>query len=58
MSRYGLHGRITAQPGRGDELTELLLEGRQPVSRQIAAASFSDRFETVPAGGKGLRSGS
>jgi quinol monooxygenase YgiN len=29
VSRFGLHGRIEAQPGRGEELAQLLLEAAE-----------------------------
>ena len=102
---YGMHGRIVAQPGHGDELAAILREAAagleadpncllyvvsraaddrdsiwvteawtdraahaasldDPAARELIArarpiiASFADRAELVPEGGKGLRQSS
>lgn len=52
MKKYGLHGKLTAQPGKGAQLSAILLEAANLVSKakgcQIYLISTdSDQAETV-----------
>lgn len=57
---YGLHARFRAEPGKGAELAELLLEAELEVTKALIdrgrplIAQMSERTELSPLGGKGL----